>query len=391
MSHSKDSPKGPRILIVSASVGAGHNQAARALADALGSGFPRARVEVLDILTFAPWAFRAYYAGGYALAVSKLPHLYGLGYWSTDHPQTPRRGLRERFRLWHERQYLRRFSRHVIEADADLIVHTHFLGPPLVGALIRTGRLRTPQMVVVTDIRMHRFWYAEEVEHWFAPAEPVAEHLRRWHVEPDRITVSGIPVHPKWTRPLDRRQVLADWRLPADRPVVLLSGGTEFTCGPVVKIARQIAAARGDVYLAVLAGRNKKLLARLARLPEAGKQIVGIAFTDRIHELVEACSLMVTKAGGLVTAECLAKATPMVLLPPVPGQESGNAAYFVDRGAAVVARRARDVAEHVRRLLADPDRLAEMAEKARGLHRPASETIVAAIREAVGGAGQDRE
>jgi processive 1,2-diacylglycerol beta-glucosyltransferase len=381
MSLQKERPGGPRVLIVSASVGAGHNQAAGAIADCLRRDFPQARVEVVDILTFAPWAFRTYYAGGYALAVSRFPRLYGLGFRLNDRPQTARRAPRERLRLWHERRHLRRFARYVVEDPPDLIVHTHFLGAPLLGRLIRSGGLPTPQMLVVTDIRMHRFWYSEGVCRWFAPAEPVAERLRQWGIEPQRITVSGMPVHPKWTAPLDRRRILADWSLPADRPIVLLSAGAEFTCGPVGRIARGILATCDDVFLAVLAGRNKKLLARLSRLPEAGRSLAGIAFTDRVHELVAACSLMVTKAGGLSTAECLAKATPMVLLPPVPGQEAGNAAYLAAHGAAVLARNARDVADHVARLLTDRGELARLAENARRLHRPAAQTIVAAIRE----------
>ena len=152
--------------------------------------------------------------------------------------------------------------------------------------------------------------------------------LRRWGVHERHITVSGIPIHPKWARPLDRRKILRDWRLPADRKIVLLAGGTEFTCGPVVRIARHIAEVCPQAYVVVLAGRSKKLLAELAASPLAPGRLVGVGFTDRVHELVEACSLMVTKPGGVTTAECLAKGTPMVLMNPVAGQEGGNAEYL---------------------------------------------------------------
>ena len=387
MAPEQAGPSRPRVLIVSASVGAGHSQAARAIADSLRTDIPQAPVEVVDVLAFAPWAFRAYYAGGYSLAVSKFPRVYGAGYWLNDRPQRAGRGPAEHFRLWHERQHLRRFARYVSQAPPDLVLHTHFLAAPLLGRMRRLGQLQVPQMVVVTDIRVHRFWHSEQVARWFVPADESAETLRRWGIGPDRITVSGIPIHPKWTAPLHRERVLAEWSLPADRPIVLLGGGVDFTCGPIVKTARRIVADCDDVFLAVLAGRNKKLLAQLSRLPEAGQRLVGISFTDRVQELVEVCSLMVTKAGGLSTAECLAKATPMVLLPPVPGQEAGNAAHFARQGAAVVARDARDVADQVSRLLRDPDELDRMAENARRLYRPATKTIAAAIREAVGHEG----
>jgi processive 1,2-diacylglycerol beta-glucosyltransferase len=384
MDTQADRTDGPKILIASASVGAGHNQAAKAVAEALRPALPGAAIEVVDMLTFATWCFRAYYAGGYAAMVTRFPRIYGLGYFLNDRPQGRRRGVFERMRLLNERIFLRRFARYVRRTRPDIIINTHFLGPPLIARMIRRGQYTGPQVVVVTDVFMHRYWLSENVEHWFIPAEPPAERLRKWGIEPDRITVSGMPIHPKWTEPLDRRKILADWNLPADRPIILLAGGAEFTCGPIVRIAREIVARRREAFVAVLAGRNKDLLGQIAQTPEAGRSIVGIPFTDRVHELVAACTLMATKAGGLSTAECLAKGTPMVLLKPVPGQEAGNARHFASRGAAIVARKDNQVAGIVASLLADREALARMAAAARELYRPGAQTIAQAVREMLG-------
>lgn len=384
MNTQPDNPNAPKILIASASVGAGHNQAASAIAETLRLSMPQARVDVVDVLTFGPWCFRAYYAGGYGFLVTKLPRLYGWGFRLNDRPQGPRRNLREHVRLFNERLFLRRFARHVRQTAPDLIINTHFLAPPVVARMIRHGQYAGRQISVVTDVLAHRFWLSENVEHWFVPAESPAERLRAWGIEPDRITVSGMPIHPKWTEPLDRQGILANWNLPADRPVVLLAGGVEFTCGPIVRIARDIVQRSGNAFVAVLAGRNKDLLGRLAQVPEAGRDIVGIPFTQRVHELVAACTLMATKAGGLSTAECLAKGTPMVLLKPVPGQEAGNAEHFAQNGAAVIARDDNEVADVVVRLLADRNQLARMSDAARGLYRPGAQTIVETVRRMLG-------
>lgn len=368
-----------KILIASASVGAGHNQAALAVAEALRPAMPRAAVDLVDLLTFSTWCFRAYYARGYAAMVTRFPRIYGLGYFLNDRPQGDRRGVFERMRLLNERIFLRRFARHVQQTKPDIIISTHFLGPPLIADMIRRGLYSGTQVVVVTDVLMHRYWMSENVDHWFVPAEPPIERLRKWGIQPDRITVSGMPIHPKWTEPTDRRKILADWNLPADRPIILLAGGAEFTCGPIARIAREIVARRREAFVAVLAGRNKELLGRIAQTPEAGRDIVGIPFTDRVHELVAVCDLMVTKAGGLSTAECLAMGTPMVLLKPVPGQEAGNAKYFASRGAAVLAHNDNQVADIVARLLANRNELASMAERSRKLYRPGAQTVADAV------------
>jgi processive 1,2-diacylglycerol beta-glucosyltransferase len=377
----------PRVLIVSALVGAGHKQAARAIAAGLAERGAEIDVEHVDALDFVPRWYRFVYADGFALMMTRLGWLYGLGFRLANRPTGPRRKLSERIRLRLERSRLRKFARYLRENPPDLVVHTHFLTPPIVTHLRRRGRLDTPQFVVITDNLVHRWWYCERVEQYFAPAEFSTGPLREWGVEPDRITVSGIPILPKWSQELDRERIRREWELPPDRPVVLLSGGTEFTCGPVVKIARRIAAERPDAFVLVLAGRNKRLLGKLARLSEAGERVVGVGFTDRIHELVEVASLFVTKAGGITTAECLSRHTPMVLMKPVPGQEAGNARYFEREGVAVIARGPRDIAREAARLLDDEPARREMARRAQALHRPGRQTICEAILRQLGAGG----
>ena len=368
-----------RVLLITASVGAGHNQATKAILELLRQRSPQLGVDVIDSIDMVPRFFRAYYAGGFAIAVSKLPRSYGVGFWISDRPQRPGRCLNERVRLWTERRMLRRLGEHLRANRYDLIVNMHFLTPPYITRLGRRGWELPPQWVVITDIEVHRFWYSEGVEHWFAPSEYSAAKLHRWGIPDGRVTVSGIPVHPKWTAPLDRSKILQEWRLPADKKIVLLAGGAEFTCGPVAKMARDIVEACPEAYVVVLGGRNKKLLADLASMPESPGRLVGVAFTDRVHELVEVCSIMVTKAGGITTTECLAKGTPMILMRPVPGQERGNAQYLASQGAAVVTRDFKSVTAELLRLLKDPEALAALAGNARRLDKPATETIVSEI------------
>lgn len=372
----------PRVLVATASVGAGHNSAARAIVAGLSADAPHIDVRYLDVLPLAPWAFRAYYAGGYAMSVSLFPTFYGIGYWLTNRPQRAARGLNERLRLRSERFWMARFARSVAEFKPDLVINTHFLAPPLIGRMIARGELSAEQMVVITDNEAHRYWYAENVRRWFVAADCCVEPLTRWGIDTDKITVSGIPVHPKWLAPLDRAKVLADWNLPAEKPIVLLAGGAEFTCAPVHKLAAAIAKSCPNATVVVMAGNNKRLLERLAKLAARQPRIVPVSFTDRAHELVEACSLMVTKAGGITTTECLAKNTPMLLLNPVPGQEAANARYLTAQGAAVtVGGRTANVASHVARMLADDDALAGLSACAQRLYKPGTQTIVTKVRQ----------
>jgi len=373
-----------KLLVITASVGAGHNSAASALTAALRSAAPQLQVQCLDAMDFVPKWFRAYYAGGFALAMSRLPRLYGLGYRLTDRPQAPGHSRLERLRLRHERRACRALVEQINRIRPDLLLHTHFLAAGVAGELIEAGQLDFPQWVVATDIAIHRFWHARGVEKWFVPGEPSRWPLLRWGIDPRRIVVSGIPIHAKWLRPIDRRQVCGEWLLPPDRPIVLLSAGAQYTVGPVPEMLKRICRACPEAFVVVLAGHNKKLLARLAQSNHWSGRVRGVGFTDRVNELADVASLMITKPGGITTAECLAKGLPMVLIRPVPGQEAGNASFLVNHGAAVVAHDADDLAGMVKSLLAQPALRAEMADRARALHRPAAETITRAIRQRLG-------
>ncbi len=372
-----------RVLILTASIGAGHNSVTRAIHQTL-SAAGELDVTVVDTMDMVPRWFRKVYAGGFTLGMTRLPWVYGLGYVLTDSPQTPARGLAERLRLARERAIAHPLRDYLLAQRFDLIVHTHFFSSPIATWMRRRGLIDAPQFVTVTDIEAHRWWFCQDVDHWFLPAPYTAQTFRRWGVSEDRMTVSGIAIHPKWTAALDRAAIYRDWDLPADKSIVLLSGGTDFVCGPVERIASGICRTCPQAYVVVLAGRNKKLLETLTGRPDPSGRMRAIPFTDRGHELADVCSLMVTKPGGVTTAECLAKGTPMVLLDPVPGHEGGNARYLACNEAAVIARGAEEVIAVVARLLDQPLLLRQMADNARRLYRPAREIITEAILRALG-------
>ena len=85
---------------------------------------------------------------------------------------------------------------------------------------------------------------------------------------------------------------------------------------------------------------------------------------------MDAAELVVTKPGGITTAECLVKRLPMIIINPIPGQEAKNTSLLLAQNVAVQAEKAKDVVELVDEFLRNPDRLRTMRDAARGLGRP---------------------
>jgi processive 1,2-diacylglycerol beta-glucosyltransferase len=369
-----ESNRPPRVILASSSVGAGHNQAALALRAGLAAARPALAVEFVDTLQHTRWLFRHYYVGTYEFGVARWPRAYGWSYDRLNRPATPRRTLFERTRLAQERFALRHFRRWLLAQRPALVVATHFLPAGGVSGLLARGAQGLRLLVVVTDNEAHRFWFAEHAARYFVPNENVPAQLARWGIAQERVSVTGIPVHPKWTAPVDRAAVRRAWQLPADRPIVLVSGGTYFVVGPMQRMVRGILDG-SDAHVVVLCGNNKGLLADLAKFPEAGARLTGVPFTDKGHELSEVASIFVTKPGGLTTSEALALGKPLFIVNPIPGQETANSDFLLEHGAAIKVNRVEDVAARLDRLVGSP-RLLELSRNAKALGRPAAASTI---------------
>jgi processive 1,2-diacylglycerol beta-glucosyltransferase len=148
--------------------------------------------------------------------------------------------------------------------------------------------------------------------------------------------------------------------------------------GPLVEVAERIAALSAAPRVVVVCGMNHRLRDQVDRLPAAlAGQIRTFGFTHEVDALLEACDLVVTKAGGLTCAEALVKGTPLVLFRPTPGQEVRNTAYLESSGAAIHADTLDEVGAAVARLLADPEALARMHDAAASIAAPRAAQVIA--------------
>jgi processive 1,2-diacylglycerol beta-glucosyltransferase len=358
-----------RILVLSASVGAGHLRAAQAVELAIRQLQPQAEVVNLDVLELTNATFRRLYGQAYLDLVNKAPHVLGYFYDLLDRPPSPQRKS-DRVRLLVERLNLRPFTRYLRAHDYDLVVNTHFLPAEIIAALRRKGEYRVPQFTVTTDFETHRLWVHQPCELYFTATAEGAAYLAHWGVPADDIVVSGIPIHPHFSQPKERQECRARQGLGMDRPMVLqLAGG--FGVGPVEALLDAILACPQPLEVVVVAGRNEELRERLQARPAPGRHRLHVlGFTDQIDELLAAADLVVSKPGGLTSSEVLARGAALAIVNPIPGQESRNADYLLEHGAAVKINNPPALTLKLAALLQDPQRLATLQSNARRLGRP---------------------
>jgi processive 1,2-diacylglycerol beta-glucosyltransferase len=263
-----------------------------------------------------------------------------------------------------------------------VIVNTHFLPAEMIASLRGAGELEVPHLTATTDFETHRLWINQPCDHYFTATEEGAVNLQQWGAPAADVTVTGIPIHPAFSREKDRAECRRRLQLSDGRPVILqLAGG--FGVGPVEKLSDSILSVETPLELVVVAGRNAELKTRLEQLDVPPRHSIHVlGFTTEMDELMAAADLVVSKPGGLTTSEALARGTPLMVVNPIPGQESRNSDYLLENSAAIKINNVGTLPFKLGQLLGNPNRLAQLACNARQLGRPraAFDVAQAALR-----------
>src|SRR5262249_15943195 len=369
--------KAPRILIMSASVGAGHLRAAEAGEAALRERRPDAHVKNPDILDITNPPFRRPYGKIYIHPGHKAPPALGYFYDLLDQPSTSGKNRRDRLRLLVEKLYLGGFIRFMKKEPWDLVINTHFLPAEIIAALRKDKKLNVPQVTATTDFETHRLWVNQPCERYFTATHEGALYLEHWGVPAKDIFATGIPIHPVFSQPKERAALLAKHGLSDDRPIVVqLAGG--FGVGPIERLYHAVLNVQTPLQIVAVSGRNEKLKKDLEKIRVPGRHRARIlGFTKEIDELMAVADLLISKPGGLTTSETLARGAVMVIVNPIPGQESRNSDYLLENGAAIKANNAAILTHKVTEVLKDRQRREQIRCNVRRIARPrAAFTVV---------------
>ncbi|MDB5301414.1 MAG: hypothetical protein JWO87_3077 [Phycisphaerales bacterium] len=367
-----------RVLVLSASVGAGHMRAAQAVELALRQTAPDAEVRNVDVLSLTNTAFRKVYGEAYLDLVNKAPHVLGFLYDLMDKPARAR-SKGDRFRLALEKLNLARFIDLIQDHSWDVVVNTHFLPAELIASLRRDGKVHQPQITVTTDFETHRLWVNEPCDHYTTATEEGAAYLRHWKVPSEHVSVTGIPIHPVFSETKDRKACLKAHDLVGDRPILLqLAGG--FGVGPIEQLYRGVLSIEVPLEVVVVAGRNVSAREQLEKIdPPKRHRTKVLGFTEQIDELMAMADIVLSKPGGLTTSEVLARGAAMAIVNPIPGQESRNSDFLLEHGAAIKINNVGTMPFKLTQLLEDPKRLAAIKANARKIAKPRAAFDVARL------------
>jgi processive 1,2-diacylglycerol beta-glucosyltransferase len=358
-----------KVLLLSASAGAGHIRAAQAMEKAFHEAGAAKEVRHVDTLEFTNKVFRHLYSKAYIELVNKMPQVPGYFYDKLDKPWK-----NERRRLALDKLNTRPFVKLLHEYRPDLIVCTHFLPAEIVSWLKAKERIASRQAIIVTDFDVHAMWLCHHYEQYFVAIDEARAYLEALGISKDKITVSGIPIDPVFALHKDKKEMRRKHGLDPDRTTILLSAGGAGV-GSMDHLVTSLFPIQHPVQVVAICGRNADLKKRLTKLaaginPNASVKVKPVGYTQEMDELMAASDLVLGKPGGLTTSEALAKGLVFVIVNPIPGQEERNSDHLLEAAAAIRCNNLPTLAYKLDRLLADPVRFATMQANVKGMAQP---------------------
>lgn len=365
-----------KVLILTADAGFGHRSAANAVAAALDEKYSdELTYEIINPLDDKRTpAFLRDSQTDYTKWVRSVPELYKLGYEASD-SLVPTKLMENSLAI-----LLNDVMRDILRTTVpDVILCTYPLYQSAITALATSKRYRIPMYTVITDLStVHRMWFHRKAEGVIVPNSLVADLATSYGVDPEKVIITGIPVHPnvvRESRPKNEIRKELGWD--PDVPTVLAVGSKRVE--RLVDTLNIINHFGGPVQLIVVAGKDERLLAELEHFDWHIPAHV-YDFVDNIPTMMHASDLIICKAGGLIVTESLACGLPMILIDIIPGQETGNAEYVTALGAADLAETPVAVLEGLSHLIMhDQALLHQRAENAKRIGQPRSAYKVASI------------
>lgn len=330
----------PRILIVTAGFGEGHNSAARNMALALDAG--GAVCQVADPCLIGAPMTTSLISRAYRFVTTRLPGIWYRIYKSTDRCDFSKR--QSPMMRWPEKA----LGRLIDQFKPDAIVSTYPLYPYFLKRIRQGIDGPFPVFTVVTDSMEINAAWLRAPSQWWLVTDPLTREQMSPPLALEQIVDTGFPVHPTFAKldPVPESDSCTPFRVlyfATAKASLLTAHG------------RALLDASPQLRLTVVMGRNVRSLYRRAKaLKDAYPGRVRlIGWTRRVPRLLTRHHLVVGKAGGATVHEAIAARCPMLIHHLVPGQEEGNLQLLESIGGGALADTPRLLKGKITSLLAN--------------------------------------
>src|SRR5256886_15586256 len=285
-------PNAPKFLIISSDTGGGHRSAAAAIVAGIES-FVKGESYAVRVVRAIEESHHlaAKLVAIYNWLLRNRQHWMKYYYWAIN-----------RFRP-ETREFFYRRTVGYVAGQFDkwcpqVVVSVHPLTQHMFARVLKELGLakRIPLVTVVTDpyYGFWRGWACDDVRLYLVASEEARRQLIDYGIPSERIKISGMPVHPKFSFPGDdaARVARTALGLDADQFTVFLNAGWEGG-GNIPHIFSELVRGELDVQAIFLAGTNKDLKNEAEAIAADAKfPIKVIGYSDEVEQLMRAANVM---------------------------------------------------------------------------------------------------
>lgn len=341
----------PRVLVLTADIGEGHDLPARIIKADLEEEVPGAEVEIANGLEAMGRIVSAVVRGGSRFTFRWTPWMFDIQYWLIT-KFGPTRWLAHHLNYW---LGMRGLMRLIAEREPDVIISTYPGVTAVLGMLRQHRRLEIPVQSAITDLAGLRYWVHPGVDMHFVTHPESIEEVERL-AGPGSVEWMRPPISRDFLMPRTRRDAREALDVPAHARLVLVSGGG-WGVGDL-EGAIESALADEDTLVVCIAGRNQVAREKLEARFRDNEQVRVLGFTDQMSDWMAAADAMVHGTAGLTVLEAHIRGCPVVSYGFSAGHLRANNVAFERFGLAEVARSPHElesVLRHLKRERLAPD------------------------------------
>ncbi|MFD2082727.1 UDP-N-acetylglucosamine:LPS N-acetylglucosamine transferase [Actinopolymorpha cephalotaxi] len=353
---------GRRHLIVSASMGSGHDQAAAEIARRLRERGHQ--VQLLDLLRLLPAGIGSAIRNGYGMTLRHAPGRYQRVYDRFADPEGAHQLVEPMIRL------LAPAARQAVRAaDPDTVISTFHLAATVAGRLRMDGVLRKPALVVLTEFAPHALWLSPGNDAYLC-LSPEGRELAARQVDGRAYWLGPLAPQSPAVLPNTTADGGADG---ADRQqLVVVSTGSWGVATNLAATVRTLVES-GRYSPLVLCGRNERLVAHLDRTTGPGH---AVGWRDDVADLLAHAYALVENSGGQTCMEAFGVSTPVVIHQPLSGHGLAAAIHLARAGAVSRTDDPRDLPAALDSLAPGTPARSRQIERALALFRPDSTDLL---------------
>jgi len=364
-----------RILLLYISNDSGHHRASQAIEKACKMIDPDAETMNVNSFNYTNPILEKVINRTYMSVIRKKPEFWGYLY---DNPKIVKKAQKLRDVI--HRRNTGKLRKLIDGFKPDAVICTQAFPCGMIADYKKHFGLDIGLFGVLTDFAPHSYWVFDKVDAYFVPSKETGDRLVQNGISSDRIISSGIPIDPLFKIPKDKNAIMSKLGLDPDKPVILIMGGSQGVC-PFKEVLLSIVSDNGDLQIVTVSGKNKGVL-RWSRGREKwaakhGVKLLSFGFVDNTDELMDIANILVSKPGGITTAEACVKGLPLLIVNPIPGQEEMNTQHLLNNKVAIRVDKPENVGSVVKDLLRNRAKLTELGVQSIAFSKPDSAMTVA--------------